>query len=673
MNVESLIRILHVDDNPDDLELIEFQLKRLSVDLDIHFAESAQEALSLLSETSFDCVLCDFQMPGSDGLEFLKTLRDRGDDIPFIFLTGQGNEELAARALRAGADDYYTKETTFAHYDRLLNSIRRVVEAKAERARKTEAERALRESEERYRNLVERAHDGIVLIQDRIIRFANTSMAMMLGYTISEMVGSAFTKYVNEKEVSKLIDRYQRRIEGESVPSTYETVLQRRDSSLINVELNAGLITSGDRPADLVFVRDITERRKMEQALRESEERFRSLVENINEILFTTDMRGRVSYVSPVIERLSGFAVDEIVGRRFDSFVHPPDQSWVRANARRTLHGHPEQFECRILDKSGAVRHVLVSMSLVYREGDPVGYTGIITDIGERKRAELIRTSIYKISESIASSGNLQELFGKIHSIVAELMPAENFYIALYDPEADLIDFAYFVDQFDETPDPLPPGKTLTGYVLRTGKSLLATPEVFRELHERGEVDSIGAESIDWLGVPLMTRGSIIGVLVVQSYTEGVRYGIEEEGILSFVSGQVAMAIERKQAEEDLREKEEKYRNLFQFSSDMIFLHDLEGNILDVNQRAAEQLGYSKRELLSLKVADLHPPGALADCAVAFEQVEEKGFFRFVVPFRRSDGGTFMAEVSSSLVQVGDKKVVQGIVREINGDEAKNS
>jgi len=612
-------------------------------------------------------------MPGSDGLEFLKTLRDRGDDIPFIFLTGQGNEELAARALRAGADDYYTKETTFAHYDRLLNSIRRVVEAKAERARKTEAERALRESEERYRNLVERAHDGIVLIQDRIIRFANTSMAMMLGYTISEMVGSAFTKYVNEKEVSKLIDRYQRRIEGESVPSTYETVLQRRDSSLINVELNAGLITSGDRPADLVFVRDITERRKMEQALRESEERFRSLVENINEILFTTDMRGRVSYVSPVIERLSGFAVDEIVGRRFDSFVHPPDQSWVRANARRTLHGHPEQFECRILDKSGAVRHVLVSMSLVYREGDPVGYTGIITDIGERKRAELIRTSIYKISESIASSGNLQELFGKIHSIVAELMPAENFYIALYDPEADLIDFAYFVDQFDETPDPLPPGKTLTGYVLRTGKSLLATPEVFRELHERGEVDSIGAESIDWLGVPLMTRGSIIGVLVVQSYTEGVRYGIEEEGILSFVSGQVAMAIERKQAEEDLREKEEKYRNLFQFSSDMIFLHDLEGNILDVNQRAAEQLGYSKRELLSLKVADLHPPGALADCAVAFEQVEEKGFFRFVVPFRRSDGGTFMAEVSSSLVQVGDKKVVQGIVREINGDEAKNS
>jgi len=548
-----------------------------------------------------------------------------------------------------------------------------VVEAKAERARKTEAERALRESEERYRNLVERAHDGIVLIQDRIIRFANTSMAMMLGYTISEMVGSAFTKYVNEKEVSKLIDRYQRRIEGESVPSTYETVLQRRDGSLINVELNAGLITSGDRPADLVFVRDITERRKMEQALRESEERFRSLVENINEILFTTDMRGRVSYVSPVIERLSGFAVDEIVGRRFDSFVHPPDQSWVRANARRTLHGHPEQFECRILDKSGAVRHVLVSMSLVYREGDPVGYTGIITDIGERKRAELIRTSIYKISESIASSGNLQELFGKIHSIVAELMPAENFYIALYDPEADLIDFAYFVDQFDETPDPLPPGKTLTGYVLRTGKSLLATPEVFRELHERGEVDSIGAESIDWLGVPLMTRGSIIGVLVVQSYTEGVRYGIEEEGILSFVSGQVAMAIERKQAEEDLREKEEKYRNLFQFSSDMIFLHDLEGNILDVNQRAAEQLGYSKRELLSLKVADLHPPGALADCAVAFEQVEEKGFFRFVVPFRRSDGGTFMAEVSSSLVQVGDKKVVQGIVREINGDEAKNS
>jgi two-component sensor histidine kinase len=122
------------------------------------------------------------------------------------------------------------------------------------------------------------------------------------------------------------------------------------------------------------------------------------------------------------------------------------------------------------------------------------------------------------------------------------------------------LSFPYFADECDETPAPKRLGKGLTEHVLRTGEPLLASPEVFEELVRKGEVELIGAPSIDWLGVPLKMDHQTFGVLVVQSYTEGVRFGQEDKEILSFVSGQTAMAIRRKhqegQIKESLREKE---------------------------------------------------------------------------------------------------------------------
>jgi transcriptional regulator with GAF, ATPase, and Fis domain len=137
------------------------------------------------------------------------------------------------------------------------------------------------------------------------------------------------------------------------------------------------------------------------------------------------------------------------------------------------------------------------------------------------KRAERVYAATYKISESASSAESLHELIQSIHAIVGELMPANNFYISLYDKTADLITFPYYVDENDNPPAPNRPGKGLTEYVLRTGKPLLAPEDVFKQLEAAGEVESIGSPSVDWLGVPLKAEEEIIGVLVVQSYTEG--------------------------------------------------------------------------------------------------------------------------------------------------------
>jgi PAS domain S-box-containing protein len=129
--------------------------------------------------------------------------------------------------------------------------------------------------------------------------------------------------------------------------------------------------------------------------------------------------------------------------------------------------------------------------------------------------------------------------------------------------------------------------------------------------------------------------------------------------------GTVRDMTERKKAEDNLRQSEEKYSSLFQHSNDAIFIHDLQGNIIDVNHRVLESFGYTKEEVLGLTIADLHPPGMLELHYRAFEVVRKEGFTSFEIDFIRKDGSVFQGEVSASILEIGGEKVVQGIVRDI--------
>lgn len=126
-----MIRILHVDDNPDDLELTKRKLQRLSSEVQIEWAESGNDALKALKENEYNLVICDFQMPEMNGLGFIHTLRQSGNLTPIIFFSGQGNEDITAQALRAGAEAYFVKDMRVFRYERLMRSITRVVAANA--------------------------------------------------------------------------------------------------------------------------------------------------------------------------------------------------------------------------------------------------------------------------------------------------------------------------------------------------------------------------------------------------------------------------------------------------------------------------------------------------------------------------------------------------------------
>jgi len=140
------------------------------------------------------------------------------------------------------------------------------------------------------------------------------------------------------------------------------------------------------------------------------------------------------------------------------------------------------------------------------------------------------------------------------------LVSVENFYIAIYDPVSDLISFPYYLDQYDEQPPPVKPRRGLTDYILRTGHPLLATPDVFAKLVQKGEIELVGMEAVDWLGAPLKVEDHIIGVMAVQSYSDEIRFNQDDLDLFEFVSTQVALAIERKRVEEVLHESNARYR-----------------------------------------------------------------------------------------------------------------
>lgn len=278
------------------------------------------------------------------------------------------------------------------------------------------------------------------------------------------------------------------------------------------------------------------------------------------------------------------------------------------------------------------------------------------------KQVEIEQGALYQIASAAISALHLDELYHSIHQVLASIIPAKNFYIALYNEEANLLTFPYFVDQYDEPPPPAPPNHGLTEFVLRTQKPLLATPEIFDELVEAGEVENVGIPSVDWVGIPLMAAEKAVGVMVVQTYEEGIRYGQRELEIMQFVSSQVAMAIQRKQAEESLAASEQRYRTLIEQASDGIFISDMHGNYREVNPSGCAMLGYKREEILQLNIRDLILPEEIQTQPLRMREIKEGKTVIAQRRLRRKDGTRFTAEVSSQLLPDGR---VLGVVRDI--------
>jgi diguanylate cyclase (GGDEF)-like protein/PAS domain S-box-containing protein len=270
-----------------------------------------------------------------------------------------------------------------------------------------------------------------------------------------------------------------------------------------------------------------------------------TVIELLLDAICVVDNQGRYLYVSAAYERIFGYAPEEVLGRPMIELVHPDDRERTLQTAREITAGQPmPNFQNRYIRKDGRVVHIMWSAR--WSEADQVRIA-VAHDITELKRAESVQTALLAISEAAHTAKDLLALFQRIHQIIGELLPAKNFFVALHDERHDELSFPYFVDEYDTPPSTrkLSSG-TLSAEVIRSGQALLLTPSTPSKAPGRN-IPYAGRDSLDWLGVPLTTPNGVIGALVVQSYSGDVRYTVEHQVLLQFVSNQVASAIERTQ------------------------------------------------------------------------------------------------------------------------------
>ncbi|MCX6543177.1 MAG: ATP-binding protein [Acidobacteria bacterium] len=289
-------------------------------------------------------------------------------------------------------------------------------------------------------------------------------------------------------------------------------------------------------------------------------------------------------------------------------------------------------FSATHVRNNGTTYPVDITLQL-WKMEEPAVFVAIAQDVAERRRGEMIRVAAQRIAEIALTAPTIEDMFYQIHSVVGELMPARNFYLALYDAISDTINFPYYVDEEDaEVPLPKKPGRGCTEYVLRSGQPLLLTDETFQELAARGEVVLLGPRSADWLGVPLVADGKVIGVLVVQSYGSSPRHSEADLGILQFVSTQVGMAVMRRQAERAIADRRHQLQGILDAAPFGAHYYELRPDgalVFTGANRSADQILHADHSLLAGRdVKEAFPGLASTDVPAIFRRTAADG-----VPF----------------------------------------
>src|SRR5712692_8270519 len=468
-------------------------------------------------------------------------------------------------------------------------------------------------TERRFRALIEHSSDMKALIDSQgNFLYASPSTTRILGYSLEEYVGRNAFDFVHPEDRKRTQDLLAALVQKPGATITAEYRMLAKDGTWRWIEgSGTNLLADPGIRAVVANYHDITERKRAEEALRQSEARYRIVAETATDAIVTITPDSKIVFINSAAERIFGYRREEMLGQELTMLMPEYLREVHKAGMRRYLatgekHINWHSAELTGLHKSGSQVPLEVSFGESVVEGQHA-FTGIVRDISQRKRAEAERQVISEIIHGLNLTANLDELLHLIHQALKKVLYAENCFVALYDHGTGMFHFPFFVDQFDEAPPPQKVGRSCTAYVFRTGHPMLIPQKLFDQLAVRGEVELVGTPSPTWLGVPLRTPSETIGVLVVQHYEDENVYTERDLEFLASVGGQIALAIERRRADEALRKQQEEQGIIFHSAPAMIWYKDTENRILRANKAAAESVGFSIEQMEGKFVHEFSP------------------------------------------------------------------
>ncbi len=332
----------------------------------------------------------------------------------------------------------------------------------------------------------------------------------------------------------------------------------------------------------------------------------RIVLENLNDVVFALDINGVFTYISPAIEALSHYSVEEVVGRPFVDFIHPDDLQGLFSSLGRTLDGRLETYEFRVIDKNGETRYVRTSSRPIMEDGEARGLAGVMTDVTATRSAEDEARMLKAVCENA------------------------NFGIAVADLEGKLIFInGYFALSHGYRPEEIR-GANLS--VFHNREQMREVEEINRRLREEGRYDALEVWHVrrDGTAFPMLMNGVLIK---------------DKDGEPRYIAATGIDITRRKEWEKALLESEERYRDLFENAGDLIQSVDPEGRFLYVNRAWLETLGYERDEVRELNLFDIVHPRYRAYCNELFERVLQGEEVEVTeVVFQAKDGGEVILE-----------------------------
>jgi PAS domain S-box-containing protein len=618
---ETLIRALHVDDDADFLKCSK-RILEMHDSIQVETALSVKEALQKLRQKPYDVIVADYMMPERNGLDLLKELRDKGNDVPFILFTGKGREEAAIKALNLGADRYLNKsgkpETV---YGELVHGILTAVRAQR-------AEKALHESEEKYRKQFEEAMDAIFLgdAETGILIDCNRAATELVGRKKSELIGKHQRILHPPEKIKGEFSRTFRQHIAEKEGDVLEAQVITKSGEIKAVEIKANLFELDDKSVIQGIFRDVTNRKKIEEQLRRERETLELVTANIGAGLTIISKDYKILWANKFLKNVCG----DVEGK----------PCYLVYNNRTSVCpgcGVKEIFET-------GKNHVVIEQSVPGPEGRHIW-------------VEITANPIRDEKGNIVAASELSVFLDKRKQLENKLREAENRYHAIFD-------------------------KAPLGILIidSTGTAVEFNEEAHRQLgYSRDEFEKLTVFDYEVLESAEETRARMEKTLKTGKDEFETKHRTKTGEIRDIrntvqvieLSGKKFFQVitrditERKRAEETLRESEEKYRELLNGMNDTAWVIDSDCSFINVNDAAVKALGYSRKELLYMKIFDIDftlNPKKITNLVKDMPKDEVQVF---ETAHTTKNGKAIPVEISSSIITYQGKQAILSIARDI--------
>ena len=443
--------------------------------------------------------------------------------------------------------------------------------------------------------LVNNSHDGLLIINDNyIIEFANKRVYELTDFAESELIGKDFRNLLPPASQIYSSERYISLMKGKETEQTFELpIITKYNENKIFEIRNAAFKNPAGEIKTLTHLKDITEKRAAEEAIRQSEEEFRTIVENSHLGIVIINSDYKFEYVNNQFLKILQSSDKSLVGEDFRNFISKESLELVvdRYKKRQKNIPVPSEYIIKMKTVSGEERIANLSSTIIKYDGK-VKTIAQLLDVTEKYRKEKLEKTLLSISQAVNEVKNLPDFLEIVQTELSEILDTTNFYIALYDSNSDTYTFPYHVDEYDSIDEitQVELKDSLTDYVRRKNKAILVDLKMQAILEEEGEIIGVvGEYSPVWIGAPLAVDNVVVGVIGLQNYHHEDAFNADDLELLKIVSENVSSAIWKTQIIDKLTQSEMQYRDFIARSSEGIYRLDFE-NPIDIKLPVEDQV-----------------------------------------------------------------------------------